>query len=267
MDIKNYLNLMEKEKEIFYSARAVDNVLILDSQSLSILKANGITIEDMINFLDIKNDNIHRGSIFYRYALHQSILEPNNKNLDAIEKIISISKNDLAFIIAKTAMFKKVFNIASECYFNNLLVAIENSIDDYSKERVTIKGTDKVEKEDIDNGVIDRLKKIKNNLSQILNMSIVQANNFNFEINGPLIDLGDLCNNISNCQTVKDDNMLIVFAESGSLVVCKNNILEEVVAGNSELAIKLYEDLLVGYKNNKKTAVYHSQLFTKYIIS
>jgi hypothetical protein len=25
--------------------------------------------------------------------------------------------------------------------------------------------------------------------------------------------------------------------------------------------------LLVGYKNNKKTAVYHSQLFTKYIIS
>ena len=98
-------------------------------------------------------------------------------------------------------------------------------------------------------------------------MSIVQANNFNFEINGPYMDLGDLCNNISNCQTVKDDNMLIVFAESGSLVVCKNNILEEVVAGNSELAIKLYEDLLVGYKNNKKTAVYHSQLFTKYIIS
>ena len=68
MDIKNYLNLMEKEKEIFYSARAVDNVLILDSQSLSILKANGITVEDMINFLDIKNDNIHRGSIFYRHA-------------------------------------------------------------------------------------------------------------------------------------------------------------------------------------------------------
>ena len=267
MDIKNYLNLMEKEKEIFYSARAVDNVLILDSQSLSILKANGITVEDMINFLDIKNDNIHRGSIFYRYASHQSILEPNNKNLDAIEKIVSISKNDLAFIIAKIAMFKKIFNIASECYFNNLLMAIENSIDDYSKERVTIKGTNKVEEENVDNGVMDRLNKIKNNLQQILNMSIVQANNFSFEINGPFIDLGDLCSNIGNCQTVKDDNILIAFAESGSLVICKNDILEEVVAGNSELAIKLYEDLLVGYKNNKKAAVYHSQLFTKYIIS
>ena len=45
------------------------------------------------------------------------------------------------------------------------------------------------------------------------------------------------------------------------------HIIEEVVAGNSKLAIKLYEDLLVGYKNNKKAAVYHSQLFTKYIIS
>jgi len=102
---------------------------------------------------------------------------------------------------------------------------------------------------------------------QILNMSIVQANNFSFEINGPYIDLGDLCNNIGSCQIVKDDNILIAFAESGSLVVCRNDILEEVVAGNSELAIKLYEDLLVGYKNNKKTAVYHSQLFTKYIVS
>lgn len=266
MDIKNYLNLMEKEKEIFYSARAVDNVLILDSQSLSILKANGITIEDMINFLDI--NSIHGGrSIFYRYASHQSILEPNNKNLDAIEKIVSISKNDLAFIIAKIAMFKKIFNIASECYFNNLLMAIENSIDDYSKDRVTIKGTNKVEEENIDNEVIDRLNKIKNNLNQILNMSMSQANNSSFEINGPFIDLGDLCNSIGSCQTVKDDNILIAFAESGSLVVCKNDILEEVVAGNSELAIKLYEDLLVGYKNNKKTAVYHSQLFTKYIIS
>ena len=265
MDIKNYLNLMEKEKEIFYSTRAVDNVLILDSQSLSILKANGITVEDMINFLDI---NIHGGSnIFYRFASHQSILEPDNKNLDAIEKIVSISKNDLAFIIAKIAMFKKIFNIASECYFNNLLVAIENSIDNYSKERVTIKGTNKVEEENVDNGVMDRLNKIKNNLQQILNMSIVQASNSSFEINGPFIDLGDLCNSIGNCQAVKDDNILIAFAESGSLVICKNDILEEVVAGNSELAIKLYEDLLVGYKNNKKTAVYHSQLFTKYIIS
>ena len=265
MDIKNYLNLMEKEKEIFYSARAVDNVLILDSQSLSILKANGITVEDMINFLDI---NIHGGgSIFYRFASHQSILEPNNKNLDAIEKIVSISKNDLAFIIAKIAMFKKIFNIASECYFNNLLMAIENSIDNYSKERITIKGTNKVEEENVDNGVMDRLNKIKNNLQQILNMSIVQANNFSFEINGPFIDLGDLCNSIGNCQTVKDDNILIAFAESGSLVICKNDILEEVVAGNSELAIKLYEYLLVGYKNNKKAAVYHSKLFTKYIIS
>lgn len=266
MDIKNYLNLMEKEKEIFYSARAVDNVLILDSQSLSILKANGITVKDMINFLDI----IQGGNIFHRYdryASHQSILEPNNKNLDAIEKIVSISKNDLAFIIAKIAMFKKIFNIASECYFNNLLMAIENSINDYNKERVTIKGTNKVEEENVDNGVMDRLNKIKNNLQQILNMSIVQANNFSFEINGPFIDLGDLCSSIGNCQTVKDDNILIAFAESGSLVICKNDILEEVVAGNSELAIKLYEDLLVGYKNNKKAAVYHSQLFTKYIIS
>ena len=180
---------------------------------------------------------------------------------------MSISKNDLAFIIAKIAMFKKIFNIASECYFNNLLMAIKNSIDDYNKDRVTIKGTNKVEEENVDNEVIDRLNKIKNNLNQILNMSMSQANNFSFEINGPFVDLGDLCNSIGNCQTVKDDNILIAFAESGSLVVCKNDILEEVVAGNSELAIKLYEDLLVGYKNNKKTAVYHSQLFTKYIVS
>ena len=106
-------------------------------------------------------------------------------------------------------------------------------------------------------------------LSQILSMvntSIeLTFNDFDMLFRNEQQELKGLFNFTTGESISIDNSRVIMFNDSGALVVYSGDTLGEVVAGNSDIAIKLYEDLLVGYKKNNKAAVCYSSLFTKYI--
>lgn len=259
MDLKRLVNLENDRKVLKNDIASLDNIIILDLESVNIFKGNGISIEDLSELLNIKTYSTQLDSHYWDDG---GMISADPKSIDHILKILSISKNDLAYIISKTRIFKKIFNITAQCYFTALLTRLENSLDIYANKEVYYKETVLKEyesvrgylEEDEKNELSLKLQKAINVLRQILSMV-----NDNITIDVSTLNGGE--------STIENGNRNIIFNDSGTIIIIDNYLLRDVIAGNSDIAIKLYEDLLVGYKKNNKAALYYSQLFTKYIVS
>jgi len=269
MDLKRFEKLRDERDRLRDEARALDTVLILDTEIVNIFKANNITLKDISRLLNIKSFPDY--STMFSYWDAGGELSADNNSLDAVLKILSMSKNDLAYIISKTRILRKMFNAGETCYFVNLLSKLENTKETFKKDKIVKSNNTDTTIETLSNELVSKFDKAMLTLGQVLNM-------VNGNIEFSIKDIDMLFNN--NQEKIKelfsfasgdsiciDDSRAVMVNDSGVLVVYSNNALQSVVAGNSEIAIKLYEDLLVGYNKNKKAAVYYSSLFTKYIIS
>lgn len=269
MDLKRFEKLRDERDRLRDEVRALDTVLILDTEIVNIFKANNISLKDISELLSIKSFPDY--STMFGYWDNGGELSADNKSLDAVLKILSMSKNDLAYIISKTRILRKMFNSADNCYFTNLLVKLENTKEVLRKDKIIKSNSLDATVETLSNELVSKFDKAILTLGQILNM--VNGNiefsisNIDMLFNNNQDKLKELFGFASGDSISIDDSRAIMINDSGVLVVYSNNALQSVVAGNSEIAIKLYEDLLVGYNKNKKAAVYYSSLFTKYIIS
>lgn len=269
MDLKRFNNLKEHKDRIRDEIRVIDNVLILDSQSVNIFKANNISLNDISNLLSVKSFPDYTSTFGYWGSGGE--LSADNKSLDYVLKILSMSKNDLAYIISKTRVLGKMLNVTDGCYFTNLLVKLENTQFASTNNKIIGSSDLDAEVKVLAHEAETKISEAIRLLGQVLNMV-----NENIELSFKDYDMffsndqekiKELFNFTSEETISIDSSKAIMFNNSGVLVVYSNNTIQEVIAGNSEIAIKLYEDLLVGYKKNKGTTVYYSSLFVKYIIS
>lgn len=268
MDLKRFEKLKVAKDKLRDEVRAIDNVLVIDTEMLNIFKANNIFPEDISRLLGIKSFPDY--ATMFGYWDTGGELSTDNNSLDYVLKILSMSKNDLAYIISKSRVLGKMFNLES-CYFNSLMNKLENSKEVFNGSKVLKADSNNTEIDKLSDEVCIKLDKAIITLSQILSMvntSIeLTFNDFDMLFRNEQQELKGLFNFTTGESISIDSSRVIMFNDSGALVVYSGDTLGEVVAGNSDIAIKLYEDLLVGYKKNNKAAVYYSSLFTKYIIS
>lgn len=268
MDLKRFEKLRVAKDKLRDEVRAIDNVLVIDAEMLNIFKANNIFPKDISGLLGVKSFPDYATLLGYWDAGGE--LSTDNNSLDYVLKILSMSKNDLAYIISKSRVLGKMFNLES-CYFNSLLDKLENSREVFNGSKVLKIDSSNTEVDKLSNEACDKLNKAIITLRQILSMVNIDIeltfNDFDMLFRNEQQELKELFNFATGESISIDDSKAIMFNNSGALVVYSGDTLGEVVAGNSDIAIKLYEDLLVGYKKNNKAAVYYSSLFTKYIIS
>lgn len=268
MDLKRFEKLKEFKETLRDDIRAIDNILILDTEILNIFKANNISMEDISRLLNIKS--FPSCSSMYGYWDDGGEVSVDAVSLNYLLKVLSMSKNDLAYIISKCRILRQIFNLEG-CYFSNLLVKLENSKYSSRGNKVIESNKASVEAKKDSTETDDKADKAINILSQVLNMVNkdieLTFNDFDVLFNNEQQKIKELFSFASGESICIDATKLTMLNDSGALIVYSNNTLREVIAGDSEIAIKLYEDLLVGYNKNKKTAVCYSSLFTKYIIS
>lgn len=271
MDLKRFENLRDAKDKIRDEIRALDNVLILDSEIVNIFKANNISLEDISKLLSIKSFPDYATMFSYWDSGGEMSFDVNSLNY--LLKILSMSKNDLAYIISKIRVLRKIFNIGEDCYFRSLKLKLENTKDVSTKDKLIESSTLDTDIKELSSELLSKIDEGINILSQVLTM-VNESIELKFEASDQLfinvneqVKIKELLNFTAGESICLDGSRAIMFNESGALAVYSDSTLRGIVAGDSEIAIKLYEDLLVGYKYNKKTAVYYSGLFTKYIIS
>lgn len=247
-DLREIEKLNRERSRLSTMANLIDDVFFLDAESIKILEANNIAVEEFTEFIGLQS-KFYNPSDMAMHGFSSENLFLTDKDLNVVRKILGASKNDLAYIISKDIMTKTLTKFSD----NNL-----NS-----------------DRRDIYYQLLENLRMAISRLSiddrDDLLLSINRINHLVIIDPTDLtrIDRWDSEMLERECRYLKDveDNIVIITEGFSNIVIFKNNLIVELIKGSVITQNKLYEDLLSHTYTNKDVSIFYSKLFSAYIAS
>lgn len=251
-NLKEIEKLNKERTRVANIANLVDNAFFMDAESIKILEANNVTVEEFLELVAIQSKFYTTAdAVMYGYSSENLFI--TEKDLILIRKILGISKNDLAYIIGKDIMTKILAKLSN--YNLN-----EDRRDVYYP---LLEGlTDAIRRS---NGVaIEDKDDLLLSINRIRQLIVLDPTDLT------RVDRWDFYHLESDLKYgLKDTegNFIILTEGYNNIVILKNNLIIELIKGSADAQNKLYEDLLSHTYTNNDNAIYYSKLFSAYIAS